>query len=46
MMGHQPPPQDNLFSYGVSLEQRVRPNHPLRRIEQVIDLDFTYEAVR
>jgi transposase len=46
MMGHQPPPQDNLFSYGVSLDQRVRANHPLRKVEEVLDLEFTYNKVK
>lgn len=46
MMGRQPPPQDNLFSYGVSLDNRVRFNHPLRKIEEALDLEFTCEKPR
>ena len=46
MMGRQPPPQDNLFNYGVSLDKRVRANHPLRKIEDVLDLEFTYEKLK
>jgi transposase len=46
MMGFQPPPQDNLFNYGVNLNKRVRQNHPLRRIESILDLEFTYGRVR
>ena len=39
MMGeHQE--QKNLFSYGVDLDRRVRPEHPLRRIKQQIDFDW------
>ena len=45
MMGKQPLPQDNLFSYGVNLNKRVRENHPLRRIDGVLDLGFTYDLV-
>jgi transposase len=46
MMGSQPSPQGNLFYYGVSLEQRVRQNHPLRKIKELIDFDFIYTEVR
>jgi transposase len=46
MMGSQPPPQGNLFYYGISLEKRVRQNHPLRRIEKLIDFDFIYAEVK
>jgi transposase len=39
MMGvHQP--QDELFSYKVNLEKRVRADHPLRRIAAQIDFTF------
>jgi hypothetical protein len=39
MMGvHQP--QEQLFSYRVNLEHRMRPDHPLRRVAQVIDFTF------
>jgi transposase len=39
MMGiHQP--QDELFSYQVNLEKRVRPDHPLRRVVQAVDFSF------
>jgi len=44
MMGiHQP--QDQLFSYRVNLEQRIRPDHPLRRVTQVIDFTFVRAEV-
>lgn len=33
-------PQTNLFNYQVNLEKRVRADHPLRRISEVVD--FTY----
>ncbi len=33
-------PQSELFSYSVNLERRVRDNHPLRRIQELIDFSF------
>ena len=45
MMGYGPPPNDPLFSYQVQLETRVRKDHPLRRIKELIDFDFIYEEV-
>jgi transposase len=39
MMGvHQP--QDELFSYKVNLDKRVRADHPLRRIDAIVDFTF------
>jgi transposase len=44
MMGvHQS--QNELFSYQVNLEKRVRPNHPLRRIAAEIDFTFVRAEV-
>ena len=44
MMGqHQP--QNELFSYSVNLDKRVRCDHPLRRILQVVDFSFVHGAV-
>jgi transposase len=44
MMGiHQP--QEQLFSYGINLEHRVRRDHPLRRVAQVIDFTFVRAEV-
>lgn len=40
---HQP--QSELFSYRVNLEKRVRPDHPLRRVSQVVDFSFVREEV-
>ena len=45
MMGQQPPRQEKLFYPAVSLEQRVRLNHPLRHIVQAVDFDFIYAEV-
>lgn len=44
MMGtHQP--QSDLFNYQVNLEKRVRADHPLRRINAMLDLSFVRPAV-
>ena len=44
MMGiHQP--QEALFSYRINLEHRLRPDHPLRRVAQVIDFTFVRAEV-
>ena len=44
MMGsHQP--QNELFNYQVNLEKRVRADHPLRRINAMLDLSFVRPAV-
>jgi transposase len=44
MMGiHQP--QESLFSYRVHLDHRVRKDHPLRRVAQVIDFTFVRAEV-
>jgi transposase len=46
MMGMQPPPQSSLFHIGINIDKRVRANHPLRRIRELIDFDFSYEEVK
>jgi transposase len=38
--------QEQLFSYQVNLERRLRPNHPLRRFAAVLDLSWVREEVR
>lgn len=44
MMGtHQP--QSELFNYQVNLDKRVRADHPLRRINAILDLSFVRPAV-
>lgn len=44
MMGiHQPQP--SLFAYRVDLEQRIRPDHPLRRVAQAVDFQFVRAEV-
>src|SRR5438093_1412350 len=43
MMGIQEN-QGRLFDYHVNLDQRVRPDHPLRRLAAVLDLSFVRET--
>ena len=45
MMGKQPPPQENLFCYNPNLEERIPPDHPLRRIKALVDFDFVSKKV-
>ncbi len=45
MMGHQDPPHPKLFYPQLNLETRVRANHPLRAMAQLIDFEFVYEEV-
>jgi transposase len=45
MMGYQTARPEKLCDSQISLEQRVRANHPLRRIAQVIDFEFVYAEV-
>ena len=37
--------QNELFSYRVNLEKRVRPDHPLRRVKAILDLSFVRPLV-
>ena len=45
MMGVQDPPQGKLYYTNFNLDQRIRANHPLCRIDQLIDFDFIYREV-
>lgn len=45
MMGREPPRQPCLFYTGINLENRVRKDHPLRRIDDILDLSFVSEEV-
>ncbi len=45
MMGYQATPQGKLFYANLSIDRRVRPDHPLRKIDKLIDFDFVYEQV-
>jgi transposase len=46
MMGLQQPPQSSLFYIGINIEKRVRENHPLRKVDKLIDFDFAYDEVK
>jgi transposase len=46
MMGVQEQPRGSLFHYGINLDQRVRSNHPLRRVNELIDFNFAYAEVK
>lgn len=37
--------QKELFSYNVDLDRRVRADHPLRRVQQMVDFTFAREVV-
>ena len=46
MMGRQEPPQEKLFNYHVNLSDRVRKDHPLRKVVKFINFDFLYDEVK
>ena len=46
MMGHQGGFQPKFFYHQINLEQRVPPNHTLRKIQEKIDFDFIYGEVK
>lgn len=46
MMGVQQPPQSSLFYAGINIEKCVRSNHPLRKVNELIDFDFAYNEVK
>jgi len=46
MMGVQQPPQSSLFYTGINIEKRVRSNHPLRKVNELIDFSFAYNEVK
>lgn len=46
MMGRQTKGRQlKMFYPGLCLERRVRPNHPLRQVKQLVDFDFIYQEV-
>jgi transposase len=46
MMGRQAKGRQlKMFYQGLCLEQRVRPNHPLRQVKKLVDFDFIYQKV-
>jgi transposase len=46
MMGQEKKKQGKLYYYNFSLENRVRSDHPLRKMADLVDFDFAYDAVR
>jgi len=46
MMSYHKPPERKLFYTGINLDKRIRNNHPLRRINELIDFDFIYKEVK
>lgn len=46
MMGVQEQPQSSLFHFGVNLDKRVRSNHPLRKVNELVDFHFVYDEVK
>lgn len=46
MMGRTPPRPGKLFYAGFTLDNRVRRDHPLRTIRQLVDFDFVYQEVQ
>jgi hypothetical protein len=45
MMGVQEPDQYKLFYTDINISERVRKDHPLRRIASRVDFEFTYKEV-
>jgi len=46
MMGQQKGNQGKLFYYNLCLEKRIRQDHPLRKVAEMIDFDFVYAEVK
>ena len=47
MMGQQAKGQQlKMFYQGLSLERRVRSDHPLRQVKKLVDFDFIYQEVK
>jgi transposase len=46
MMGVQQQPQSCLFHFGINIDKRIRSNHPLRKVNELIDFDFAYNEVK
>jgi transposase len=45
MMGVQEPEQEKLFYTNIKIAERIRRDHPLRRIAAKVDFDFIYQEV-
>jgi len=46
MMGKPNQLEPKLFYHGVSLDRRMPQDHPLRKIEQLVDFNFTRSKVQ
>jgi len=46
MMDYQESFEPKLFYHQINLEQRVPPNHTLRKIQERMDFDFVYGEVK
>jgi transposase len=46
MMGKEQGLQPSLFYTNFNIDQRVRKDHPLRKIKKLIDFDFIYHEVK
>lgn len=46
MMGRLDPLQSKLFYANLNIDKRIRIDHPLRKIDQLIDFDFVSEEVK
>jgi len=46
MMGKEQGFQPSLFYTNFNIDRRVRKDHPLRKIKQLIDFDFIYQEVK
>ncbi len=46
MMGYEQPEKGKQQYIEIDIEERVRKNHPLRKIKELIDWDFIYEEVK
>jgi len=46
MMGQDKPPQRSLFYTGINLDKRVRGEHVLRKVAQLVDFEFVYGEVQ
>ena len=45
-MGVLEQPQSSLFHFDVNLDKRIRSNHPLRKVNELIDFHFVYDEVK
>ena len=44
MMGRKKTPQPKLFYDRINLDQRIRKDHILRKVDQIINFEFIYEV--